>query len=141
MSSQCLHQSSDASIALDRTRPATCTSDSAIELDEGSGSRKRKRDAGTVNELLRDSFVVKVDNHVVGSLECQSTDTYSSHIPPKPRAKSDRCSLYSSSHVPSSHCRIWIFWHHQTHYPHRDCLRAMSKYSNLKVEWGLSRWS
>lgn len=57
---------SDASVKEPtRTKPVTdtaTTSDSAINLSDGIGaeSRKRKRDGSTVEDLLKDSFVVRV---------------------------------------------------------------------------------
>lgn len=58
---------SDSQVAPDtgKTRPSTATSDSAISLSDGAdtagqGGKKRKRDVSTSEDLLRDSFVVRV---------------------------------------------------------------------------------
>lgn len=66
MSSRHDYRSTDAS-AKDQTRPATATSDSGRNLsdglDAGAGNRKRKRGEDTAEDLLKDSFVVRVSNY------------------------------------------------------------------------------
>lgn len=66
MLSQDVVSFSDAS-AKDHTRPGILTppSDNSLNLLDGSGTggKKRKRDGNTMEDLLKDSFVVRVSKH------------------------------------------------------------------------------
>jgi len=115
------------------------TSDSAISLSDGLGqeSRKRKRDGSTADDLLRDTFVVRVCYSI---LQWWTGLTTSSHIPLKPQQKPEHCSLWFFYRDLNYHYRIWTSSLPRTNCPGPGFSNRTSKYWNWKSEWETSQW-
>ncbi len=76
----------DAYRSTSQTRPTSGilspASESALNLDQPSTrtSKKRKRDANTMEDLLDDAFVVKVCSNTIDVILLPETDKHDSHI-------------------------------------------------------------
>ena len=119
----------------------TPLSDNSLNLsDEGlHGGRKRKRDGSTMEDLLKDPFVVKVSNLFSSQSGIMLTLAYSHTHQPFMRSleRSTHLSYYLDPTYLYPHL---IFFVQQVLFLSLDFSRLMSKYLNWKSEWEISQW-
>lgn len=95
------HRVSDADTTSVRTRPLTPASDNSLNSGDGLfGSKKRKRDGSTMDDLLKDKFVIKVWDEKLANID-DSNDKIAIPLS-EPRKAADLTTSDASPEIPSA---------------------------------------